>query len=51
MRIFILLCLTCIVATGAFLYATQAQNKLPAFIIGFGAWILFLVYFVKRIKT
>jgi hypothetical protein len=48
MKTFILLCLTCIVGTGAFLYATAAQNKLPPFAIGFGVWILFLVYLAKR---
>ncbi|WP_158993810.1 hypothetical protein [Mucilaginibacter sp. L196] len=50
MRTFILLCLTCIIGTGAFLSALSAQNKLPAFLVGFGVWILFLYYFVKKIS-
>ena len=36
MRTFILFCLTCIIGTGAFLCALTVQNKLPAFIVGFG---------------
>jgi len=50
MRTFILLCLTSIVGTGAFLYATIAENKLPAFMIGFGVWILFFIYLGKKIS-
>jgi hypothetical protein len=48
MRTFILLCLTCIIGTGAFLCALTLQNKLPAFMVGFGVWILFLYNFVKK---
>lgn len=50
MRTFILLCLTSIVGTGAFLAATSLPNKLPLFMVGFGVWILFLIYVVKKYK-
>jgi hypothetical protein len=50
MKTFILFCLTCIIATGAFLAATMLPNKLPLFIVGFGVWILFLIYFAERIR-
>lgn len=42
MKNLILFFLTCIIATGAFLAGTTMKNPLPAFIVGFGVWILFL---------
>lgn len=43
MRTFILLCLTSIIGTMAFLAATSVENKLPAFLIGFGVWTVQVV--------
>jgi len=40
--------LTCIIATGAFLAGTTMKNPLPAFIVAFGIWILFLYRMSKR---
>lgn len=48
MRTFILLCLTSIVGTGAFLAATSLPDKLLPFLIGFGVWILFFIYLGKK---
>lgn len=40
--------LTCIIATGALLAGTTMKNPLPAFIVAFGVWMLFLYRFGKR---
>jgi hypothetical protein len=42
MKNLILFFLICIIATGAFLAGTTMKNPLPAFIVGFGVWMLFL---------
>jgi len=44
------MCITCVIGTGAFLAATSLNNKTPAFIVGFGVWILFFWYLAKRSK-
>lgn len=47
MKTLILFFLTCIVGTGAFLAAATMKNPLPAFLVGFGVWMLF-IYRVGR---
>jgi len=42
MKTLILFFLTCIIATGAFLAGLSMKNPLPAFIVAFGVWLLFL---------
>ncbi len=48
MKTFILLCITSLIGTGAFLSALKMPNSLPGYVIGFGVWILFFVWFTKK---
>lgn len=48
MKNLILFFLTCIIGTGAFLAGTTMDNPLPAFIIAFGVWMLFLYRISKK---
>ncbi len=48
MKNLILFFLTCIIATGALLSGLTMKNPLPAFIVGFGIWILFLYRISKK---
>jgi len=48
MKNLILFFLTCIIGTGAFLAGTTMENPLPAFLVAFGVWMLFLYRIGKK---
>ncbi len=48
MKNLILFFVTCTIATGAFLAGTTMDNPLPAFIVAFVVWMLFLYRVSKR---
>jgi hypothetical protein len=48
MKNLILFFLTCIIATGAFLAGLSMKNPLPAFIVAFGVWMLFLYRIARK---
>lgn len=48
MKTFILLCITCLIGTGAFLAALKMPDSLPGYALGFGVLLLFFVWFVKK---
>jgi len=48
MKAILLFFITCIISSGAFLAATMLQHKWPAFLVGFGVWLLFIYKYVKR---
>ncbi len=48
MKNLILFFLTCVIATGAFLSGLSMKNPLPAFIVGFGVWILFIYRMARK---
>jgi ABC-type transport system involved in multi-copper enzyme maturation permease subunit len=48
MKNLVLFFLTCVIATGAFLAGTTMKNPLPALIVAFGVWMLFIYRMGKR---
>lgn len=48
MKNLILFFLTCIIGTGALLAGTNMKNPIPAFIVGFGVWILFIYRMARK---
>lgn len=48
MKTLIVFFITCLIGSGAFLAGTNMDNPLPAFVVGFGVWILFLWYLTKK---
>lgn len=50
MKGFVIFILTCFIGSGALLGATNMSNPWPAFVVGFGAWILFIAWLTRRGK-
>ena len=48
MKNLILFFLTCIIGTGAFLAGSTMKNPLPAFIVAFVVWMLFLYRIARK---
>ena len=48
MKTAILFLFTCFISTGAFMAALNLKNPLPAFVVAFGVWVLFIRYYIRR---